>query len=264
MDEFKGSRSLRLALAFLMILTLGYPTGALSQMGGGGMGGGGMGGGGMGGGMPPGGGPGRGPPPGGGPPGGPHGRPKPQADEFNPSTFTCLEYTSGTGANATNRLRSIIAKVWMQGNLTGLHRGRGDLSLSDSEDDRTALSQHLDDSCRTFPSASILTIGIMDLAKLPLVMPDEIFAGIKLSDYTCAAHLAAKSGGAGDAIKSDIAEMWAFAFIQGYKLATNPDIVIPIGAKPLLVGAVVKACSANKGSAFLDLTAQVAEKVKLQ
>ena len=255
MTALKRRKTLWMALTPLMFLSLAYPSEAFSQMGGGGTGGGGM--------RPPKGGPGRGPP-GGPPPGAQRGRPQAKGDEFNPGTFSCLEYISGTGENATNRLRSVIAKVWIQGNLTGLHRGNGDLALSSDMVDRDALTERLDRSCRAFPTASILTISVMDLAKAPLKMPDEIFAGIRMSEYTCETHLAAKSSGAGDAIKSDIAEMWAFAFIQGYKLAKNPDVVIPMEAKPLLVGAMAKACAANRKIGFLDLTAQVAEKVKLQ
>ncbi len=241
-------------LAAVVSLSLACPADAVAQMGGGGMGppGGGKGG------PPPG-----GPPPGGGPRrGGPPGKAK--GDEFNPAAFSCFDYTSGLGETSTNRLRSIIARVWIQGNLTGLHRANGDLAFSDNAADRAALTDQLDASCRAFPTASILTAGVIALSKQPLKMPDEIFGGVKVNDYTCEAHLAAKSGGAGDAIKSDIAEMWSFAFIQGYKLAKAPDVVVPMEAKPLLVNAVLKACSSSRTSSLLDVTALVAERVKLQ
>lgn len=260
MRKLKCENLARIAFAALAFLMLALPWEAFAQAGGGGMGEGGMGGGGK---RPPKGGPVRGSPRG-PPPGAERGMPQPPGGEFDPSRFTCFEYTSGTGENATNRLRSMVARVWMEGNLAGLHRARGDLSLSDDAADRDALSEHLKSTCQTYPTASVLTIGVLDLGKATFKLPNEIIAGLKLNDYTCGAHLAAKSGSAGDAVKSDIADMWAFAFIQGYKLVKTPDLIIPVHNKPLLVGAVAKACAANKSAGFLDLTVQVAEKVKLK
>ncbi len=243
--------AVRMVITAVMALALAAPA-AVAQMGGG-----------MG--PPPGGSKGGMRPPGGGGRGGPPGKAgRPKGDEFNPATFSCLDYTNGAGENATNRLRSVIARVWMQGNLTGLHRANGDLTFSDAAADSAALADSLDSACRAFPAASILAIGVANLAKAPLKMPDEIFGGIKISDYTCKAHLAAKAGGSGDAIRSDIAEMWAFAFIQGYKLAHNAEVAVPMDAKPQVVGAVLRACAANDSGRFMDLTAQVADKLKIQ
>ena len=65
------------------------------------------------------------------------------------------------------------------------------------------------------------------------------------------------------AAKADIAELWGFAFIQGYKSVSQPDLEIPMTVKPQLLGAVQRSCGNNKATLFMDLTALVAEKVKL-
>ncbi len=119
-------------------------------------------------------------------------------------------------------------------------------------------------TCATRPTASIQSVSVMDLGQGELKVPNEVIKGLSLDHYTCATHLAAKKAGAGAAVTADLAEMWAFAFIQGYKLAARPDLIIPAQNKPVLTGAVLKACAAKPDQSLLEVTAQVADKVKLQ
>ena len=65
------------------------------------------------------------------------------------------------------------------------------------------------------------------------------------------------------AAKADLAELWGFGFIQGYKNVAQADMEIPIAVKPQLLGAVQRSCGNNRATLFMDLTALVADKVKL-
>ena len=81
--------------------------------------------------------------------------------------------------------------------------------------------------------------------------------------YTCGNYVDAKTGPANAAAKADLAELWGFAFIQGFKSVAQPDLEIPMTVKPQLLSAVQRSCANNKATLFMDLAALVAEKVKL-
>jgi len=82
--------------------------------------------------------------------------------------------------------------------------------------------------------------------------------------YTCGQHVDAKGGSAGDANKADLADLWAFAFIQGYKNLASPDMEIPMDSKPALIGAIDQNCAKNRDFGYMDLAAAVANAVKLE
>ena len=82
-------------------------------------------------------------------------------------------------------------------------------------------------------------------------------------DATCGDFVDAKGGAANAAAKADLAELWGFGFIQGYKNVAQADMEIPIAVKPQLLGAVQRSCGNNRATLFMDLTALVADKVKL-
>lgn len=184
--------------------------------------------------------------------------------EFNAASFTCFEYTSASGENATNRAQGLIARVSIEGNIAGLNQARQNLTLGAEPSDRDAMAAKIAQTCTDRPTASILSIGITDKGEDALAIPVTIVPGFALDSYTCAQHARDRKGSAGDAVKADIADLWAFSFIQGFKLASNAELIIPVQNKPVLVGAVAKACAAQPSSRFLDVTAQVAEKVKIQ
>ncbi len=204
------------------------------------------------------------PPPrrgGGPPPGAPGAAP---GGEFNAAAFTCLEYSNAMGENSTTRLQGVIARIWIEGNMAGLGRARDRLELGTAQADRDAMTALISETCANRPTASIQSVSVMDQGKSELKIPNEVIRGFDLDRYTCGDHLAARKAGAGAAVTADLAEMWAFAFIQGYKLAARPDLIIPAQNKPVLVGAVLKACAGRPAGTLLDTTAQVAEKVKIQ
>ena len=198
-----------------------------------------------------------------GPPPGAQGSVNPTG-EFNAASFMCFEYTSASGENATNRAQGLIARVSIEGNIAGLNQARQNLKLSAEAIDRDAMAAKIAQTCADRPTASILSIGMTDKGEDALAIPATIVPGLALDSYTCAQHAKDRKGSAGDAVKADIADLWVFSFIQGFKLASNTELIIPIQNKPVLVGAVAKSCAAQPSVRFLDVTAQVAEKVKIQ
>jgi hypothetical protein len=224
-------------------------------------GGGGMSGGGMGGGK--GGGHRGGDSPRAQPPGAPR-RAAPSGGEFNGATFTCLEYANGAGETSSNKLQTAFARFWLQGNLAGYYKAQGTLALSDDAAVRDLLMERMSSACLRSPAASIMVVALQGLGPDNLKLPNILIGDLALNTYSCKQHLAAKSGSAGDAVKTDIAEMWAFAFIQGYKLARNAELTVQIQSKPVLVNAILKTCAGNPDMTLLEMAAAVAKKVKLE
>jgi hypothetical protein len=185
------------------------------------------------------------------------------AGGFDGSKFTCLNYTNGLGENATLRAQSMIAQLWIEGYLAGFYKAQGKLELSADKADEQTLDNLMLQRCREFAEYSILTVAQQAIGKEPHKLPAEAFTDFAPASYTCGQHVDAMKGSAGDANRADLAELWAFAFIQGYKNASQPQMIISLENKSLLVGAVDKNCGNNRNMSFLDLTALVAEKVKL-
>jgi len=186
------------------------------------------------------------------------------AGEFDGSTFKCLDYTNGLGDNASSKMQSVLAHLWMQGYLAGYAKGKGTFELSDKKADEERVASLLLQRCRDFPGSSILAVALQAVAQDVNKVPTKTIADFSLSTYTCGQQLDARSSGAGDANKADLAELWAYAFIQGYKYVAAPDMVIAVENKPVLVGAIARGCAKNREMTYLDMTAAVADKVKLQ
>ena len=185
------------------------------------------------------------------------------AGEFDGSKFTCLNYTNGLGESSSMRAQSMIAHLWMEGYLAGFYKAQGKLEMSADKADAQMLDNLMLQRCRDFASYTILTVAQQAIGKDPHKLPAEAVPDFAPASYTCGQHLDAKKGSAGDANKADLADLWAFAFIQGFKNASQPQMVIPLENKDVLVGAVNKNCGNNRNMSFLDLTALVADKVKL-
>lgn len=184
--------------------------------------------------------------------------------EFTGSKFTCLEYTNGLGENASGRLQSVIARVWIHGYLSGFYKASQKLNIVDDAAAGEALDNSLLQTCREWAARDILGVSLEILAKADRQMPAKAGADFSPVGYTCEQHTKAKAGGAGDANKADIAEAWAFAFIQGYKNLAQPDLEIPVESKAQLVGAINNVCLKNAALPYMDIAALVSEKVKLQ
>jgi len=183
---------------------------------------------------------------------------------FDGSSFKCLDYTNGLGENATTKPLSVLGHLWMQGYLAGLYKAQGKLELSDDKADEQKFSSVILQRCRDYPGSSILAVSLQAIAKDVYKIPSKTIVDFSLSSYTCGQQTDAKGGAAGDANKADLADLWAFAFIQGYKNATTPDMLIAPENKSVLTGAIARNCAKNRDMTLLDMTALVAERVKLQ
>jgi hypothetical protein len=184
--------------------------------------------------------------------------------EFTGSKFTCLEYTNGLGENASGKLQSVIARVWMHGYLSGYYKASQKLNLADDAAAAEAFDNQLLQTCREYAGNDLLGVSLQVLAKADRQMPAKAGADFSPVGYTCEQHTNAKKGAAADANRADIAELWAFAFIQGFKNLNQPELEVPVDSKAQLVGAINNVCLKNAGLQYMDIAALVSEKVKLQ
>ena len=184
--------------------------------------------------------------------------------EFDAASFTCLEYTNGLGVNASGKVRSQLGHLWILGYLSGFFNASGNFEMSDEADAGDRISNLLLQTCREFPQSSLLSVSIASLTADTHKVPSAPTMEFTPAGYTCGAHVDAKVGGAAGANKADLAGLWAFAFIQGYKNVSAPDMEIPIENKNALTSAIDKNCAKNRDMAFMDLTVLVAKVVKLQ
>lgn len=176
------------------------------------------------------------------------------AREFSGVEFRCSALVDGPGVG----YHSALARLWAHGYLAGYAKAGKASALTGDEQ---ALGQALRTSCAARPETFLFTLAGGDLAKSPPAM-SETAAAFPAGTYQCRDYTAARGGGATD--QADFAELWAFAFIQGFKNAAQPGLEIPFETKAQLIGALSGACAKNPDTGFLDLTALVAEKVKLK
>ncbi len=183
--------------------------------------------------------------------------------EFTGGAFSCLQYTNGLGDASMGRMQTDIAHMWILGYLAGYYKGKGNLEFSEDVADAQALDTLIETRCKEVPQAPILAIALQSIASEPHKLPKVVMGQFSPPTYTCGQHLDAKAGASSGAATADLAEMWAFAFIQGFKNVSSPDLEINIENKPALTGALIKACTNAKDKLFIDYAALVAEKVKM-
>ena len=183
--------------------------------------------------------------------------------EFTPSKMTCLEYTNGLGENSSSKMQSEISRIWTLGYVAGFYKAGNTLEMTDDAAEAAKLGDLMLQRCRDSPQASILLVAMKALVIEPHKLPKSVTADFNPSSFTCGQFVDAKAGASNSAAQADLAELWGFGFIQGYKNVAQPDMEIPAAVKPQLLGAVARSCGNNRNTLFMDLTALVAEKVKL-
>jgi hypothetical protein len=184
--------------------------------------------------------------------------------EFDGANFRCLNYTNGLGENSSTKMQSTLARLWTEGYLAGFYKAQGKLAFSEDKADMDTLSALLLQRCRDYPNFTIMGVAMQTIGKDEHKIPAKSVTDFSPATYTCGQHVDARAGGPADTTRADLADMWAFAFIQGYKNATAPNMVIPMENKPVLVGIVTKHCGTNRDTSFGDMAAMIADKVKLQ
>ncbi len=182
---------------------------------------------------------------------------------FSGGNFSCLSYTNGQGESSTGKMQADLAHLWVLGYLAGYYQAQGTLEMSDASADAKALDDLLAQKCAETPQSSILAVSLQGIAVAPHKVPTVVSGDFSPATYTCGQHLDAKAGPASAANGADLAELWAFAFIQGYKNVSLPDTAIGPENQGPLVSAMNKVCANNRGTLYLDYAALVAEKVKI-
>ena len=185
-----------------------------------------------------------------------------QGAEFDGTNFTCLQYTSSMADNSSTKAQGGLAKMWVMGYLAGYYKAAGKLDVVEDAKAGDSIASALASKCKEAPQGTIWAVaGFLagDTRKVPKMASESM----DLNAYTCAAHTAAKAGSAADNMKADLADLWAFAFIQGYKNFTDKEMVINMENKPVLTGAVTRNCAKMADKTFLELTGMVAQAVKL-
>ncbi len=186
--------------------------------------------------------------------------------DFSGTSFTCLQYTNGLGDQSTGRMQSNLARLWIHGYLAGYYKGQGKLEWSADPADAKVFDDLIALYCSSSPQSTILNMALLGIAKAPHKLPEVAFGDYAPSTYTCGQHLDAKNGTAAAANKADLAEMWAFAFIQGFKNVSQPDTQIGLENKSTVINVILgnKVCGANRDKPMMDYAAMVAEKVKMK
>jgi hypothetical protein len=184
--------------------------------------------------------------------------------EFTGGAFTCLEFSNGLGDNASGRLQSTLARLWIMGYLAGYYRTQGKLEMTEDAAEIDKLDRLIVQKCRDVPQASIFAMTEQTLANESHKLPKSVMGDFVPTAYTCGQHIDAKNGIATDANRADLAEMWAFAFIQGAKNVATPKTEIKVENKGQLMAVMNKACGSSRETLYQDLAALVAEKVKIQ
>lgn len=185
--------------------------------------------------------------------------------EFTGASFSCLQYTNGLGDNSVGKMQSSLAHLWVEGYLAGYYRGQGNLEFSDDAADLEAIDTRLTTLCAAVPQTSILAVALQGVATTPHKLPVTAISEFSPSTYTCGQHLDAKNGAAAAANRADLVEMWAFAFIQGFKNVKQPEMLIDLQNKPTLINLILsdRYCGGSRDKLLMDTTALLAERVKM-
>ena len=178
------------------------------------------------------------------------------ARNFSPSEFRCRALSSGPGIP----FQSALARLWTHGYMAGFYRAQNKLTFA-GDGSNGALNDALAETCKLRPQAFLLSVATLELAKTARALPADT-AAFSPASYACKDLVAARAGA--DPAQADFADLWGFAFIQGFKNVGQPDMELPFAARQTLVGALGAACAKNPDVGFADLAALVAEKVKVK
>jgi peptidylprolyl isomerase len=174
------------------------------------------------------------------------------ARNFSGVEFRCSALATGTSVQPS------LARLWAHGYVAGYYKALDKLKLSDGAGSSFDLA--LIDACMTYDKALLITVSSQSLVKSLRDMPPTT-AGFAPGSFTCKTYSSALSAKTPEAA---FADLWAMAFIQGYKNAAQPGLEIPFDARPQILGALGSACARNPDVGFLEITGALANKMKLK
>lgn len=174
--------------------------------------------------------------------------------DFSAAEFKCAGLLNGDGVTT----QSAIARLWTHGYLAGRFTAENQLTFDAAA---PSLDEALAESCRTYPYAFLLTVASQEVAKAPRPLPTALPA-FPLEGYSCKAYVAARKARNKD--ESEIPSLWAFAFIQGFKNVSQPEMEIPFESGPRLLEALTTTCAQNQDFSFAEITGAVAARVRIK
>jgi len=187
-----------------------------------------------------------------------------QQGEVDFNNFRCLDFVNGQGENSTNRPKADLAKIWLIGYLSGYYNGKEKLQLvEDDTVEQKAISAVLG-KCRENPEVTLLTVAEFVASSRTRDLPKVLSNEFDPKGYLCGAHVQALSGSASQKLKAEMADLWAFAFVQGHVNISDSELLIPVENKPAITGAIASNCAKNPEISYFDLTAAVAPMVTPQ
>ncbi len=184
-----------------------------------------------------------------------------QSGDFHPATMRCLDFVNGQGDGATNKGKADIARIWIMGYLTGNYSGREKLKWDEGSNVEDKAVSAILSKCRENPEVTLLTVSEYVASDRGRDLPSTLSNDFNPQTYMCSDYADGREGSASDALKADIADVWAFAFVQGFVNTKDPDLMIPVENKPAITGAIASNCAKNREFSYFDLTAAVAPMV---
>lgn len=180
--------------------------------------------------------------------------------EFDASEVTCGEFVAGQRASSPTHATFERGRLWVLGYLAGYHVGSDDTALVSGAAGAGAVYDLLLQMCQGFPETSLQSVSMLTLSTEALQLPTEPIPGFRPESYTCAQHMGKRD--AGDAA-ADEAELWAFAFLQGYQNVEQPYVVIPASNMASITSVITNGCRNDGDTLFLDYATGVAMAVRV-
>ena len=177
------------------------------------------------------------------------------ARNFSGTEFRCVALERGLGVTP----HATLARLWTHGFLAGRFKAQNALTIGDTAEGD--LDAALSETCAMYPGALLFAAANQKLAAAPRPLPIKTVA-FATDAYTCKDYTAARGGANKE--QADVADLWAFAFVQGYKSLAQPDVQITFDGRTKILAAIAPACTKNPTMSFLELTGILAAKVKIK
>lgn len=187
-----------------------------------------------------------------------------QQGEVAFTDMRCLDFVNGQGNNSMNKPKAELAKLWIVGYFSGFYQGKETLKWSDTSNAEGKLVSSILSKCRENPESTLGAVAEFVASARKRSIPNTLSNEFSPKTYTCGDHVIAMQGSAGQKLKAEMADLWAFAFVEGYQNSIDPDVVIPVENKPAIIGAINSNCSKNETYAYFDLVSAIAKMVKFQ
>jgi len=181
--------------------------------------------------------------------------------EFDASEMSCGAFVSGQRANSPGHAQYEHGRLWALGYLAGYYVGSDEAELVSGAVEAGPIYDLLLQMCQGFPESSLLSVSMLTLTVESLQLPTEPVPGFKPETYTCAQYTQRK--GAGDALETDSAELWAFAFLQGHQNVEQPYVVIPANNMSSITAVIANGCRDDGNTLFLDYATGVARAIRV-